>query len=225
MPVGNGDLAANVWTEQNGDLVVLVAKADSWAESGNLVKLGRVRINLAPNPFVGVADFAQKLKLEKGLIEISSGANVLRIWVDANHPVIHVETHLEHPGTMQASLELWRRTDTLFPAGADRITWCHFNSSSTYPSLLQQEHLESLAQKYPDPLLHRCFGATLTGPGLVGSNDHTLNSLAPGRDFRLDLIALTQRGAWHLSDAWRSSLDSLAAEVNRVGLAPGAPGA
>jgi Domain of unknown function (DUF5703) len=26
MPLGNGDLAANVWTEQNGDLVLLVAK-------------------------------------------------------------------------------------------------------------------------------------------------------------------------------------------------------
>ena len=27
MPLGNGDLAANVWTEKNGDLVLLVAKA------------------------------------------------------------------------------------------------------------------------------------------------------------------------------------------------------
>jgi len=33
MPIGNGDLAANVWTEQDGDLVLLVAKADSWASS------------------------------------------------------------------------------------------------------------------------------------------------------------------------------------------------
>jgi hypothetical protein len=31
MPIGNGDLAANVWTEQNGDLVLLVAKSDAWA--------------------------------------------------------------------------------------------------------------------------------------------------------------------------------------------------
>jgi len=32
MPIGNGDLAANVWTEQNGDLMLLVAKADAWTE-------------------------------------------------------------------------------------------------------------------------------------------------------------------------------------------------
>ena len=53
MPIGNGDLAANVWTEQNGDLVLLVAKADAWTELGKLVKLGRVRIQLNPNPFTG----------------------------------------------------------------------------------------------------------------------------------------------------------------------------
>src|ERR1043165_5264620 len=53
MPIGNGDLAVNVWTEQNGDIVLLLAKADSWTEVGKLVKLGRVKIKLAPSPFVG----------------------------------------------------------------------------------------------------------------------------------------------------------------------------
>src|SRR5580698_3324894 len=91
MPIGNGDVAANVWTEQNGDLVMLVAKADSWTEMGKLVKLGRVRIQLTPNPFVGAADFRQALRLEDGSIEITSGANVVLVWIDANHPVIHVE--------------------------------------------------------------------------------------------------------------------------------------
>src|ERR1041384_6565736 len=44
MPIGNGDLAANAWTEQNGDVLLLLAKADAWTELGKLVKLGRVRI-------------------------------------------------------------------------------------------------------------------------------------------------------------------------------------
>src|SRR5580698_9619194 len=62
MPIGNGDLAANVWTERNGDLVLLVAKADAWTELGKLAKLGRIRIQLTPNPFVGAADFKQVLR-------------------------------------------------------------------------------------------------------------------------------------------------------------------
>jgi alpha-L-fucosidase 2 len=42
MPLGNGDLALNVWTEQNGDIVLLLAKApgakmgscSNWGECG-----------------------------------------------------------------------------------------------------------------------------------------------------------------------------------------------
>src|SRR5882762_11844265 len=76
MPIGNGDLAANVWTEQNGDLVLLVAKSDAWSEMGKLLKLGRVRIHIAPSPFADAAQFTQTLHLEDGSIEIRSGKNV-----------------------------------------------------------------------------------------------------------------------------------------------------
>jgi alpha-L-fucosidase 2 len=219
MPVGNGDVAANVWTEQNGDLVLLVAKADAWAGTGALLKLGRVRVRLNPNPFAGAASFTQVLKLESGSIELKSGENTLRVWIDANHPVIHTEARLEHPGTFQATLELWRKTDKVLSAGADRVTWCHFNSTSMYPSSLKQEHLESLIPKYPDPLLHRCFGATLAGPGLVSSDDHTLKSTAPGQDFRLDVIALTQQQVDSVQ-VWQSDLDALIKEVDAADLQP-----
>jgi alpha-L-fucosidase 2 len=245
MPIGNGDLAANVWTDQNGDLVVLVAKADSWTELGKLAKLGRVRIVMTPNPFVGKTDFRQALRLEDGSVEITSGANAVLVWIDANRPVIHVEAKLEHPATMQARLELWRtkthpydesspdkgglfemgnhtiplsfEADTVVPASLNQVTWFHFNSSSIYPIVLEQEHLEALLQKYPDPLLHRCFGATLTGPGLVSIDDHTLKSETPGRSLRLDLIGFTKTEAAS-PEAWKSDLDSLVERMNAVPL-------
>src|SRR5579859_2675469 len=91
MPIGNGDLAVNVWTEQNGDIVLLLAKADSWTEMGKLVKLGRVRIKLAPSPFVGTSNFAQTLAMEKGAIEIKSRNGSVRVWADANNPVVRIE--------------------------------------------------------------------------------------------------------------------------------------
>jgi hypothetical protein len=243
MPIGNGDVAANVWTEQNGDVVLLVAKSDAWTELGKLVKLGRVRIKLSPNPFGSEARFEQKLALEKGAIEIKSGANTVQVWIDANHPVIHVETHLARPGTLQASLELWRTTarpfetpspergglfefgghrlsinfepDTVLPTRPDRLAWCHFNSNSVYPLVLQQEHLGALLVKYPDPLLHRCFGAALSGPGLVSRDDHTLQSSTPGQELRLDLYALTQEQAAS-PRSWETNLDALVKEVDRV---------
>jgi len=34
MPIGNGDLAANVWMEPNGDLVFYLSKSDAWSGNG-----------------------------------------------------------------------------------------------------------------------------------------------------------------------------------------------
>lgn len=238
MPVGNGDLAANVWTETNGDLVLLIAKSDAWTESGKLVKPGRVRVQLTPNPFVGTTDFTQTLRLEDGSLEIKSGANLVRVWVDANHPAIHIEAGLAQPATLQANLELWRTAkpdmsgmfelgghrlpitfaaDTVFPAAKNQIAWCHFNPDSVYPLTLQQEHLESVLNKYPDPLLHRCSGAALTGKNLVSVDDRTLKSAAPSRHLELDLIALTETPV-DSAAAWQNDLDALVKKVEAVRL-------
>src|SRR5882762_11744904 len=73
MPLGNGDIALDVWTEQNGDIVLLLAKSDAWSENGQLLKLARVRVKLSPNPFTATPAFAEKLKLETGEFEITTG--------------------------------------------------------------------------------------------------------------------------------------------------------
>jgi hypothetical protein len=244
MPIGNGDIAANVWTEQNGDLVMLLAKADAWTELGKLVKLGRLRIHLDPNPFIGSMLFNQTLNLENASIEIKSGDNTLRVWVDANHPVMHIVAHLEHPATLQANLELWRtahplrghspdkggmyevgsdsmpvdfEADTVLPAGADSIAWCHYNTNSIYPHVLEHEHLESLIPKYADPFMHRCFGATLTGKGLASVDGRTLKSSSSQQDFRLDLVALTETNVDSIPD-WKAHLDALIRQVYSINL-------
>ena len=245
MPIGNGDLAANVWTETNGDLVLLVAKNDAWTELGKLVKLGRVRVRLEPNPFAGAVDFKQTLHLENGSVEIKSGANALRVWADANRPVIHVEANLEQPATLRAKLELWRTkthpynepspdkggmfeygghpvpvdfaADTVFPAEENQIAWCHFNTHSVYPLVLEQEHLGELKTKYADPLFHRCFGGMLTGPSLEANGDQELRSSAPAKDLRLDLVGLTETNV-DAPPAWQNDMKRLAKEVSGVDL-------
>lgn len=51
MPIGNGDIGANVWVEPTGDLVLLLSKTDAWSENGRLLKLGHVRVKLTPTLF------------------------------------------------------------------------------------------------------------------------------------------------------------------------------
>ena len=109
MPIGNGDLGLNVWTEQNGDLVFLVGKDDAWTENAQLVKLGRIRVKISPNPFADAPGFRQELNLAEGQIQISDAAgDRMIIWVDANRPVAHVEAQTKVPTTLQANVELWR---------------------------------------------------------------------------------------------------------------------
>ena len=95
MPLGNGDLGLNLWVEKSGDVVFYISKTDAWDAHVRLLKLGRVRITLDPNPFVEGAPFQQTLKLRQGQIEITGGegqaAVTLKVWVDANRPVVRVE--------------------------------------------------------------------------------------------------------------------------------------
>jgi alpha-L-fucosidase 2 len=241
MPIGNGDIALNVWTETNGDMVLLAAKADAWSENGQLLKLGRVRVKLTPNPFAAPAAVTQTLRLEAGEVEIQSGRNVVHIWVDANHPVVHLEAQTEHPVQLEAKAEVWRMksyhldprgvsqagffewgsrdglnfgADTIFPAQKNVLSWCHFNSNSIYPLVFEREHLESLLPKYPDPLLHRCFGLTMKGAGLVSSDDQTLKSAKASKSFRLDLYALTEQT--DSPGKWQADVSQVVASVEAV---------
>ena len=114
MPIGNGDIGANIWVEDGGDLLFYLGKTDAWDENARLVKLGRLRVRLTPNPFARGGMFRQELDLEHGMIHITASAGHpavavdLRFWVDANHPVVRIEGACATPTTMVVSTEPWR---------------------------------------------------------------------------------------------------------------------
>jgi hypothetical protein len=236
MPLGNGDVALNFWTETNGDLVLLVAKSDAWSENGQLLKLGRVRVALDPNPFAGRADFTQTLRLEEGAVTVTAGRNIARIWVDANCPEAHVEVTTEQAVQLTATAEIWRSrhyhlkppavqaagffefgndsqgldfdADDVLPARPDRIVWCHFNQRSIYPLVFARENLAPLLAQFPDPLLHRCSGLMMKGGKLVSEGDRQLQSAKDAKSFRLDLYALSAQS--ESTTEWSGRLDRLA---------------
>jgi alpha-L-fucosidase 2 len=112
MPLGNGDIGLNAWVEESGELVFYISKTDSWDENGRLLKLGRVRMSLEPNPFLDSVSFEQTLKLAQGEMVIHAekpDAQInVRTWVDANHSAVHVEIDSTIPVTAKCRLELWR---------------------------------------------------------------------------------------------------------------------
>jgi alpha-L-fucosidase 2 len=177
MPLGNGDIGLNVWVEQNGDLAFYISKTDAWGgeldaqkdpwmkQGGVLMKLGAIHVSVSPNPLAKSTSFKQILKLRNGEIWVQEGegkaAVKLRVWVDANHPVIRVEAQSGSPVTVNVKLDNWRagQTDTVLDDQKNQIAWYHHNSTTTNP------HLANLT-----------FGAIVKGKGLVSKDELTLQS-------------------------------------------------
>ncbi|MAG55496.1 MAG: hypothetical protein CMJ83_04315 [Planctomycetes bacterium] len=217
MPIGNGDIGMNVWVDPSGDLWLLLSKTNAWSENGRLLKLGRVRIRLAPNPFVEGVPFQQTLRLRKGEIVIKAGARekavTVAIWVDANNPVIHVEVDSAAPVKMHATLDLWRTArreltgkeagsayglqgapfnvyvhpDTVLDGSQGSIIWRHRNEESIWENNLKHQGLEGFIAKSADPLLSRTFGGRIEGPGLRNEDATTLKSPTARKQLALSI--------------------------------------
>jgi len=230
MPLGNGDIGLNVWVEEGGDLLFYVSKTDAWDENARLLKLGRIRVSLNPNPFIAGTIFRQELDLACGCIRISAADTKILLWVDANRPVVRVEIESARPVETEVTLELWRTTkrvregaegncdaglkspdeketvhpDTVLDGGADSLLWCHRNHSSCWAATLEHQDMASWIKNGHDPLLNRTFGALLRGEGLVKTGDRTLRTKAPRTGISFAIHPLTaQTGT---IEAWTGAL-------------------
>jgi hypothetical protein len=90
MPCGGGDIGLNVWVE-NGDVLFYVSRSGAFDENNTMLKQGRFRIRLTPNPFLSTTDFRQTLKVNDGNLEISANGTKVVLFVDVNKPVIHFQ--------------------------------------------------------------------------------------------------------------------------------------
>lgn len=113
MPCGGGDIGLNVWVE-NGDVLFYVSRSGAFDENNALLKLGRVRVRLSPNPFLGET-FRQELILRDGYVSIKGSKEGLsaetKIWVDVFQPAVHVEIKTSRPTIAEAFYESWRYED------------------------------------------------------------------------------------------------------------------
>jgi hypothetical protein len=112
MPFGNGDIGINLWVEKNGDLLFYLSKTDAWSGNARLLKVGKVRLSLSPNPFKEGVPFLQELKVNEGLIHVEAGSAedkvVIDVWVDANHPVVELDIKSKIALTASVKTEPWR---------------------------------------------------------------------------------------------------------------------
>ena len=243
MPIGNGDVGLNLWVEEGGDLLFFISKMDSWSENGRLLKLGRVRVKFSPNPFAKGLPFGQTLKLRQGEITLTAGDGKsetrLRIWIDANNPVIHVEASGDKHFDMQVAFETWRETgyfveafgssdlfnamprekrhstvaypDVIVPGETDRVVWYHHNIKSGWPATMKLQGMESLISKMTDPLLQRTFGGAIQGKGFTAVDDRTLKSIEAKQRHAATIVVLTRHPSTVAQ--WQTRLDATVARA------------
>jgi len=200
MPCGGHDIGLNVWVE-NGELLFYIDRSGSFDENHQMLKLGRVRARLEPNPFGAGGTFRQELNLSEGCIDLAGACGgvsaALRVWVEVERPVIHLDVTSSQPLALEVCYENWRTqdhplsqaermaclsflgtdpqkiplftyADTFAPA-SDGITWYHRNRNDdlVFDKEVTQQHLDSVRGQLWNPQRDYTFGGRLSGAGLT----------------------------------------------------------
>nr|WP_320058362.1 DUF5703 domain-containing protein [uncultured Bacteroides sp.] len=210
MPCGGGDIGLNVWVEK-GDLLFYISRSGTFDEHNCLLKQGRVRLRLSPNPFLNASDFQQELKLNEGYVEVSAGGTTIQLWVDVFHPLIHVELQSRQAVSAEVFYENWRYKDRPIRKGEgqqnsykwvmaeglattkdsvvaskNEVMFYHHNPSNTvFDVVVAQQGMDAVKDKMMNPIKHLTFGGKLWGSNLsfLGAKG--------------DVYAGTDYRAWH----------------------------
>lgn len=200
MPCGGGDIGLNVWVEK-GEVLFYIAKSGFFDENNGLLKAGRIRLKLYPNPFEN-GTFRQELKLKEGLVQIDGmkdGLNAqIRIWVDVFRPVIHVEVSANRKIEVQAGFESWRFADRevrnlegvansykwATPKGLmtkkdeigfdnNSVLFFHRNQEpNVFDATVRQQGMDAVKDQLFNPLRNLTFGGKMLGNNLVQAGNY-----------------------------------------------------
>jgi Domain of unknown function (DUF5703) len=210
MPCGGGDIGMNVWVEK-GELFVYVARSGNFDENNALMKTGRIKVKLSPNPFEG-GSFEQRLHLQQGYVTIKGVSNSvaaeIKIWADVFHPVAHIEVNSNKKIYVEAAYESWRYQDRIITNrenwgnswkwgapknnvykkdvigfNSNSVIFYHHNSSETiFDVVVKQQRMDTVKEQLYNPLSQLVFGGVLTGKNFIAAETYT--GVYAGTDFK-----------------------------------------
>ena len=195
MPCGGGDIGMNVWVE-NGELLIYVARSGSFSEDNALMKAGRIRIKLSPNPFDGKI-FKQELHLQEGYLTVGGENNgvkaTVKIWADVFNPVAHFEINSNKKISVEAIYESWRYQDRIIKArenfgnswkwappknkiytkdeisfSTGGVLFYHHNGEKTiFDTTVTQQGMDAVKNELYNPLKNLAFGGLFRGKDFI----------------------------------------------------------
>jgi hypothetical protein len=202
MPCGGGDIGLNVWVEK-GDLFFYIARSGTFDENNAMLKLGRVRVKLSPNPFAEGGDFKQQLTLQNGSVAISGKngqlAAQIKVWVDVFRPVIHLAIQSNKAVKTEVAYESWRykdrpvsgteknegswkfgpqtnvvtRKDSIALSNNGVLFYHHNLDSTIFDVTVKQQGMDAVKQQMFNSLKNLTFGGLITGKNLKPAGTYT----------------------------------------------------
>ena len=201
MPCGGGDIGMNVWVEK-GELFIYVARSGNFDENNALMKTGRIRMKLFPNPFAGT-NFKQQLNLQHGYVTVEGEHNgtktTIKIWTDVFKPVAHIEISSNRKLNVEALYESWRYRDRIITTrenwgnswkwgapknnvykkdmidfNSNEVLFYHHNSSETiFDAVVKQQGMEAVKEQLYNPLKQLVFGGSFSGKNFIVAGTDT----------------------------------------------------
>ncbi|MBE5765793.1 MAG: hypothetical protein E7335_01265 [Clostridiales bacterium] len=226
IPLGNGEIGANVWIEEDGALRLLFSRSDAWSEACRLIKTGMFTLSVSPNPFADGAEFY--FSLADATLYIRSETSEIRLYMDANAPCLRLSAEFSQPVSVRfAPLNYRDRSyewkddpsnyhmqyspipcpesaDVVF-SGEHIVGQYHFNESSCYEYTMHLQKLED-AMAEVDPLLHRVFGCAAYSEDLQLSDGALCACNVPKT--AVSIFSLTQEPA-SSPEKWHAAMNAL----------------
>ncbi|MFY7839563.1 MAG: DUF5703 domain-containing protein [Lacibacter sp.] len=201
MPCGGGDIGMNVWVEKE-ELFIYVARSGNFDENNALMKTGRLRVKLSPNPFAGT-NFKQQLHLQQGYVTVQAEHNgtaaTIKIWADVFNSVAHVEVSSNKKINVEAAYENWRYRDRVITTrenwgnswkwgapknnvykkdvidfSGNQVFFYHHNSPETiFDAVVKQQGMESVKEQLYNPIKQLAFGGSFSGKNFIAAGTDT----------------------------------------------------
>ena len=122
MPIGNGSLLANIWTEKNGD--VRVSLAHSRGTKDPPKKMGSLRFRITPELKTAPDSFRQMLRFNYGEVVVKNIRQAEKpsysFFIDAKRNILHLQFRSRTPVPLHVSFEDEKKDGAVIQ-GAKRI--------------------------------------------------------------------------------------------------------
>ncbi len=200
LPIGNGEIATQAWTTQDGQIQFYLGTTDSRDGMDNVIKIGKLTIAFEPNILVNGANYSEELLLNEGIFRIKNSIADIQLRVDANHPEIVISGSSRIPVKVSVTNNIWRSEtrnwnkdeyieeygDNQMPfkpfmeadksiASGETMLWFHRNKNEIFWNELMKVN-DLLNDGIANPLKNRTSGALVQGAGLKAINDTVLVS-------------------------------------------------